>query len=113
MRLFVGAVAVALLAGCVSRATWSQRSKYFSQHSEGPEALRALRAPEMAGRAQRRDHVRNGVWLPAHRSDQQHDRRIAEHPQDVQGQRCKAVPAHGLGPGYGRGDMEQAVRGCL
>jgi hypothetical protein len=114
MRLFVGAVAVALLAGCVSPGDLESKDPSISTSTaKDPKRYALCVFP-------RWQDARSDVSM----SETEHGYRLIAASNNMtdellsirntsKGSSVKLYQRMAWGPGYGRSDMEQAVKGCL
>lgn len=114
MRLFVGAVAVALLAGCVSPGELESKDPSISARTgKDPKRYALCVLP-------RWQDARSDVTM----SETEHGYRLIAATNNMtdellsirktsKGSAVKLYQRMAWAPGYGRSDMEQAVKSCL
>lgn len=114
MRLFVGAVAVALLAGCVSPGDLESKDPSISAStSKDPKRYALCVLP-------RWQDARSDVTM----SETEHGYRLIAATNNMtdellsirktsKGTAVKLYQRMAWAPGYGRSEMQQAVRSCL
>jgi len=114
MRLFVGAVAVALLAGCVSPGDLESKDPSISAITpKDPKryALCVLPRWQDARSDVTMSETEYGYRLIAATNNMTDE--LLSIRKTSKGSAVKLYQRMAWAPGYGRGDMEQAVRGCL
>lgn len=114
MRFFVGAVAVALLAGCVSPGDLESKHPSISASTaKDPKryALCVLPRWQDARSDVTMSETEYGYRLIAATNNMTDE--LLSIRKTSKGSAVKLYQRMAWAPGYGRGDMEQAVRGCL
>jgi uncharacterized lipoprotein YajG len=114
MRLFVGAVAVALLAGCVSPGDLESKDPSISASTaKDPKryALCVLPRWQDARSDVSMSETEHGYRLIAASSNMTDE--LLSIKRTSKGSTVRLYQRMAWAPGYGRGDMEQAVRNCL